>query len=169
MAPSWAEHPRWPEPPSFIGHSIDLAPPPPLNVNRLQKDPILHIQQRLLLLASGGPHGCPRRRHLLHDIPEHRRRIRRVAHRREAAQHRGTEHHRRSVRTRENDGHVARVRQQTHERRVMRLRPGEVQCADGVSGVVQLVDDVPRLECDRLEGERVFAREVVQRGVLERA
>lgn len=51
----------------------------------------------------------------------------------------------------------------------MRLRPGEVQCADGVSGVVQLVDDVPRLERDRLEGERVFAREVVQRGVLERA
>ena len=72
------------------------------------------------------------------------------------------------MRTRQYDGHVARVRQQAHERRILRLRPGEVQRADGVSGVVQLVGDVPRLECDRLESERVFSCEVVQRRVLDR-
>ena len=67
----------------------------------------------------------------------------------------------------EHDGHVTRVRQQAHERRVLGLRPGEVQRADGVPGVVELVDDVPRLERDRLERERIFAREIVQRRVLE--
>lgn len=156
-------------PPSFSGHSVNLAPPPHLNLNRLQEDPVLHIQQPLLLLASGGPHDRRGRRHLLHDIPERSRRIRRITHRREAAQHRGTEHDRRSVRTREYDGHVARVRQQPHERCVLRLRPRDIQRADGVSCVVELVDDVPRLKRDRLEGERIFAREIVQRRVLERA
>jgi hypothetical protein len=55
------------------------------------------------------------------------------------------------VRTREHDGHVAHVRQQAHERRVLRLRSGEVQRADGVPGVVELVDNVSGLECDGLE------------------
>lgn len=170
MLSSWTEHSRRPKSPLFIDHrnSVDFAPPSPLNFNRLQKDPILHVQQPLLRLASCGPHDRPRRRHLLHDIPKRRRGIQRVAHRRKATQHRRAEHHRRGVRTRQHDGHVARVRQQAHERRVLCLRPGEVQRADGVSGVVQLVDDVPCLKCDRLEGERVFAGEVVQRRVLDR-
>jgi hypothetical protein len=103
----------------------------------------------------------PSRRHLLHDIPESSPGIWRIAHRREAAEHRSAVHDRCSVRTREHDGHVAHVRQQTHERRVLGLRSGKVQRVDGVSSVVELVDDVSGLERDGLEGERVFSREIV--------
>jgi len=66
------------------------------------------------------------------------------------------------VRTREQDGHVAHVGEQAHELRVLRLRAGEVQRADGVSGGVQLVDDVSRLKRDGLERERIFAREILE-------
>ena len=160
-------------PPSSISHGVDLAPPPPLDFNRLQENPILHLQQSLLPLSSSGPHDRPGRRHLLHDIPQRGRgvRIRRITHwhrRSEAAQHRSAEHHRCSMRTGEHDGHVAHVRQEAHERRVLRLRSGEIQCADGVPGVIEFVDDVSGLERDGFEGERIFAREVLQRRVLER-
>ena len=90
-------------------------------------------------------------------------------HRGEAAQHRGAEHHRRSVRTWEHDGHVTRVRQQAHERRVLGLRTGEIQRTDGVSGFVELVDDVSGLKRNCLESERIFTRQIVQGRVLERA
>jgi hypothetical protein len=154
---------------STSSNGVNLSPPPPLNVNRLQENPILHVQQLLLPLPSIGSHDRRRRRHHLHDIPERTRGILRIAHRREAAQHRGAEDDRRRVRTREHDGHVARVRQEAHERRVLGLRAREVERVDGVSRVVQLVDDVSGLKRDGLEGQCVFTREIVQRRVLERA
>lgn len=151
---------------SSICHGVDLSPPPPLNLNRLQENPILHVQQPLLPFSGRGPHDRRRRRHLLHDVPERIRGIRGITHRRETAQHRSAEYDRRSVRTRYHDGHVAHVRQQAHERRVLRLRSGKVQRTDGMSGVVQLVDDVPGLKRDGLQGGCVFTREVVQRRIL---
>ena len=103
----------------------------------------------------------------MHDVPERGRGIRGITHRRETAQHRSAEHDRRSVRTRDHDGNVAHVRQQAHERRVLRLRSGNVQRTDGMSGVVQLVDDMSGLKRDGLQGGCVFSREVVQRRILE--
>lgn len=122
--------------PSMSNNGVNLSPPPPLNVNRLQENPILHVQQLLLPLPSIGSHNSRRWRHLLHDIPERARRILRIAHRRKAAQHRGAEDDRRCVRAREHDGHVARVCQEAHERCVLGLRAREVERVDGVSRVV---------------------------------
>lgn len=68
----------------------------------------------------------------------------------------------------EDDGHAAGVGEELHHREVLGLPAGHVDGRDLVALAVHLVDDVPRLQRDRLHREVELAREVAQPGVLRR-
>ena len=81
---------------------------------------------------------------------------------RKPAEHRRATRDRVRRRRREDDGHATHVREELHELRVLRLPARHVQRPDLVSGPVHRVDDVPRLERERLEREVELPGEVVQ-------